>query len=364
MINTSNSTLLAFQGQNVITPWDRLKKYIFKSYPIIYVDKRTTDIDEVTALASEYSEKSEMVWVVLKDSTENPDFPWHYKPSDVGRNFIHKFPKVVKRTGRAVTYGDIQLVPTGGVIHGVYENKIIATYHEADFDIVMISFHEAEADHNYQKLKQRFPDAIHVKNVQGIGNAHKKAGEMAKSEMVYIVDADAEVHDDFAFDYIPPMSKRSNTTYVWFARNPINGLEYGYGGVKLFPRKQIMEMGHVLPDFSTGSAFYQPVKDVSNTTRFNKDPFRTWRSAFRECVKLSSSVNPNQRQVETDLRLKTWCTVDQGGRFGRYCIKGALEGKAYGIEHKDDVEALNKINDFEWLREQFVESMKKRISAD
>ena len=50
---------------------------------------------------------------------------------------------------------------------------------------------------------------------------------------------------------------------------------------------------------------------------------------------------------------------DNGERFGRYCIKG---GKAYGKVNKGDVEALNKINDFEWLREQFVVSMKKRIT--
>ena len=34
-------------------------------------------------------------------------------------------------------------------------------------------------------------------------------------------------------------------------------------------------------------------------------------------------------------------------------FKGALEGKEYGIANKDDNEALVKINDFEWLREQF-----------
>ena len=55
-------------------------------------------------------------------------------------------------------------------------------------------------------------------------------------------------------------------------------------------------------------------------------------------------------------------TIDNGERFGRYCIKGANEGKTYGLEHKDDIEALNKINDFEWLREQFVASMKKKIT--
>jgi len=362
MIKTS-STLLDFKGQSVVTPWDRLKKFIFKSYPIIYVQERTTDIDVLTELATEYLGKSDMVWIVQESTMVNPGFPWHYKPSDMGRNFIHKFPKVIKRTGRPVNYGDIQLVPTGGVIHGVFENKVIGTYHEADFDIVIISFHEAEADQNYQKLRVRFPDAIHIKNVEGIGNAHKKAGEQAKTEMVYIVDADADVMGDFCFDYIPPMSKRANTTYVWSARNPINGLEYGYGGIKLFPRTQLLELGHVLPDFTTSAAFYQPVSDVSNITRFNKDPFRTWRGAFRETVKLASAINPNSPKQETIDRLETWCTVDTGGRFGRYCIKGALEGKAYGEEHKDDLEALNKINDFEWLREQFVESMKKRVRA-
>lgn len=361
MIKTSN-LLRDFKGQSVITPWDRLKRHIFPSYPVIETDKVVTNENDLTELAFEYQGKSEMVWVVSSNINVNPNFPWHYRPSDVGLNFIHEFQKVTRRTSRPVGNNDIRLVPTGGVIHGTLKNKIISSYHDDEFDIFMISYYEEEADQNFQKLKMRFPEAQHVKNIEGIGNAHKRVGELARTEMVYIVDADAVVMDDYHFDYVPPMAKRKNSTYVWHARNPINGLEYGYGGVKLFPRQQLLEMGHKLPDFSTGSAFYQPVRDVSNITFFNRDPYRTWRSAFRECVKLASAVNPNQKQAETDERLHTWCTVDNGERFGRYCIKGALEGKAYGIEHKDDVDALNKINDFEWLREQFVASMKKRIT--
>ena len=353
-------TMREFKGQNVVTPWDRLKKHIFNSYPVIHTEEKITSAEELTKLAFEYVGKSDMVWVVSEKMQQNPDFPWHYRPSDEGRNFIHEFPRVTKRNKRPVSWGDIRLVPTGGVVHGSVQNKIVAGYHEADFDIFMISFHEAEADENFVKLKQRFPEAKHVKNVKGIGNAHRQVGELAKSEMVYVVDADADIMDHFHFDYQPPMSNRKNTTYVWRAKNPINDLEYGYGAIKLFPKNQLIELGHELPDFSTGSAFFQPISDVSNITRFNKDPFRTWRSAFRECVKLASAVNPNQKQAETDERLETWCTVDNGGRFGRYCVKGANEGKAYGIEHKDDVDALNKINDFEWLREQFVASMKKK----
>ena len=351
-----------FQGQSVVTPWDRLKKYIFPTYPIIKTDKRVTREDTLLTLAKQFEDKADMVWVVNETANIRENFPWHYRPSDDGRNFIHKFPTVTKRTKSTVLQGDVHLVPTAGKLWGSYENKIIAAYQKTDFDVFMISFHEAEADANFLKLKQKFPDAKHVKNVEGIGNAHKECAKQSTTEMVYIVDADADIVDDFHFDFMPPMSKRKNTTYVWSARNPINGLEYGYGAVKLFPRVQLLEMGHQLPDFTTGVSFYQPISDVSNYTRFNKDPYRTWRSAFRECVKLASTVNPNQKQEETDARLEAWCTVDNGERFGRYCIKGALEGKAYGEANKDNIEALNKINDYEWLREQFVQSMKKRIT--
>lgn len=360
MINLKQSQLFDFAGQNIISPFDRLKKYIFASYPIIESDS-LLDNDALLERASEHADEASMVWVKRTKAVIRDDFPWHWRPSGIGQQFIHLFPKVIKRTGRTVGRGDLKLVPTGMVAHGNVDNNIICSYNDIDFEVFMISYHEEEADSNFAKLKQRFPDAKHVKNVKGIGNAHKECGERSETEMCYIVDADTIINDDFNFDFMPPMNKRKSTTYVWFARNPINDLAYGYGGIKLFPKQQLIEMGHELPDFSTGSAFYQPIKDVASVTAFNKDPFRTWRSAFRECVKLASAVNPNQKQAETDERLETWCTVDNGGRFGRYCIKGANEGKAYGIEHANDVDALNKINDFEWLREQFVASMKNNI---
>jgi len=359
MINLGN-TLFDYIGQTVVTPWDRLKKHIFQSYPVHTTSMPATD-DNLLEVARKYEDESDMVWIVSDKAKIVIDFPWHFKPSDIGHAFIHSFPRVIKRTKRPVIWNDIKLVPTGGMAHGHVKNKIISSYHESEFNIIMISYHEPEADKKFQDLKERFPEVKHVKNVKGIGEAHKAAGKLSDTDMVWIVDADADVLPSFAFDYVPPMSKRKNTTYSWSARNPVNDLEYGYGGIKLFPKEQLLTMGHELPDFSTGAAFFQPVRDVANITCFNKDPFRTWRSSFRECVKLSSKINPNVVDAETEHRLNDWCTVDNGARFGRYCIKGANEGKAYGIKHKDDIDALNKINDFEWLREQFVASMKKRI---
>jgi hypothetical protein len=49
------------------------------------------------------------------------------------------------------------------------------------------------------------------------------------------------------------------------------------------------------------------------------------------------------------LRLHRWCTV--GSDLD--AIAGAVAGRVYGTTHKNNVDALKKINDFEWLQEQF-----------
>ena len=35
---------------------------------------------------------------------------------------------------------------------------------------------------------------------------------------------------------------------------------------------------------------FRAMPEVSNTTNFNTSPFETWKSAFRECCKLSSKI--------------------------------------------------------------------------
>jgi hypothetical protein len=92
---------------------------------------------------------------------------------------------------------------------------------------------------------------------------------------------------------------------------------------------------------------------ISTVTAFITDEFNTWKSAFRECCKLSSKVIDRQKNAETEVRLHTWCTVGKDKPFGEYAIKGARAGTAYGSENKGNIDALKMINDFDWLREQY-----------
>jgi hypothetical protein len=108
------------------------------------------------------------------------------------------------------------------------------------------------------------------------------------------------------------------------------------------------------PDMTTSiSKQFNAVPIVSNITAFNTDPFSTWKSAFRECVKLASGIIVRNKEKETLERLETWCTVGNDRDFGIYCIAGANAGKLYGESNKDNPTMLNNINDFDWLKQEF-----------
>jgi len=69
------------------------------------------------------------------------------------------------------------------------------------YDIVFISYQEPNADKNYSKLKERFPMTKRVHGVKGIHQAHIAAAKKSFTKMFWIVDGDAEILDDFDFDY-------------------------------------------------------------------------------------------------------------------------------------------------------------------
>lgn len=212
------------------------------------------------------------------------------------------------------------------------------------YDIVFISYDEINADDNYVRLKERFPLAKRVHGVDGIHNAHIAAAKKAFTKMFWVVDADAIILDDFNFDY--EVTKWDlDVVHVWRSRNPVNGLEYGYGGVKLFPKTLTINMRTDTVDMTTTiSSKFKAMSTVSNITAFNTDPFTTWRSAFRECCKLVLINNE-----ESLVRLDRWCTI--GSDLN--AINGAKAGKIYGEKNASDMEALAKINDFTWLKDQW-----------
>ena len=229
-------------------------------------------------------------------------------------------------------------------------DRLVSKHHV--YDVVFISYNEPNADENYNNLLVKCPRAKRVHGVKGIHRAHIAAAKLCDTDMIWIVDGDAVVNDDFNFDLVIS-SYDIDCVHVWRSRNPLNGLEYGYGGVKLLPRQLTLDMDVNSSDMTTSiSKKFKAVEIVSNITLFNTDKFSTWRSAFRECAKLASRSIQRHLEEETNTRLDTWCTTAQGN-YSSDALRGAREGRRYGEENKNNSTLLSKINDFDWLKTQF-----------
>lgn len=307
---------------------------------------------------------TKFVWIVYHDLDINPDFKFDYKVDEYSEEYTHVFLNE-RPWYKDDFYDGIALMPKhshhgpGEITARFYIHKkhvpiVASTPRVEETDAVFISYNEPNADENYQRILDRFPDVKRVHGVKGIHQAHIEAAKLCDSRVFYVIDGDAQLTDYFKFNYTP-VRHNWDAVHVWRSENPVNGLVYGYGGVKLLPRQQTLDMDTTKPDMTTSiSNKFVAVKKISNLTAFNSDPFSAWKGAFRECVKLSSKVIDRQKDDETNKRLRTWCTYTKpDAEYAEYALKGAKAGAAYGARMRNDKEALAKINDFDWLRERF-----------
>lgn len=326
--------------------WTKFKK----RFPTAHKIENVTSFDAVKKCVL-----TKLYWIVWDDIEITEQFKFDYDPEEWDQQYTHVFQN-------ADRYNGVCLIPkSASVSKREFDYRFYSNQKKVDieasrpkpFDIVFISYHEPNAEENYQLLISRVnPSRVHrVDGVNGIHEAHIAAAKLACTAMFWVVDGDAVVVDDF--DFLIDLPDKT-TVYVWRSRNPINALEYGYGGIKLLPRTLTLEMDINTLDMTTSiSNKFRAVNTVSNTNAFNTDEFTTWRSAFRECCKLASRVIDRQHDDETQQRLDTWCTVGVDQPYGKFAIAGALLGRQYGLENKNNPNALIKINDFDWLQGQF-----------
>ena len=221
-------------------------------------------------------------------------------------------------------------------------------------DVIFISYHESNAEENWERVLEKAPQAKRVDGVKGIFEAHKAAARLSTTDMFYVVDGDAYLMPDWEFDYQPGIFDR-DCAYVWHSKNMVNGLVYGYGGVKLFSKAAMLRAKAMTKlDMTTSIMPKLKVMDkVSNITAFNTDEFSTWRSSFRECVKLCYNLTSDPSNLEHHTRLDAWLNNGKNAKFGKYSIQAARQAVDFAEKNKDKYKALLKINDRDWLLEQF-----------
>ena len=215
-------------------------------------------------------------------------------------------------------------------------------------DVVFISNGESMAHANWQQLLNVCERAKRSDGITGREAAYKAAAKISTTPWFFAVFAKTEVLPDFKFDYQPDRMQQPKH-YIFHSKNPVNGLEYGAMNINLYNRQLVLDTQPGL-DF-TLSAAHEVVPICASISRFNTDPWVTWRSAFREVLKLQREVDRGA-DVEIQYRLNTWLTKAQGEN-AQWCLQGAADAARYYQSINGDYDGLKLSFDWAWLQDYY-----------
>jgi hypothetical protein len=201
---------------------------------------------------------------------------------------------------------------------------------------------EAQIPHGLQKIRR-------VQNVNGRIAAYHAAARASQSDWFFAVFAKLEVVGSFDFGWQPDYWQEAKH-YIFHSRNCLNNLEYGHMGVIAYNKRLVLDTIESGLDF-TLSKKHTVVPELSAIAYFNQDPWMTWRTAFREVLKLKQFMSDSPT-LETEYRLDTWLTVANGDN-AEWCLRGARDAVDYYDEVGGDRDKLMLSFDWPWLAGQF-----------
>jgi hypothetical protein len=211
----------------------------------------------------------------------------------------------------------------------------------ADLDVVFLTYDEPRREEFWIQIQNMVPWAVRVDGVKGSDAAHKAAADASSTDRFVLIDGD-NIPDPSFFNL--QLDARINPRGVlrYRARNNINGLMYGNGGLSVWHKDFVYNMKtHENSDGTDATAVefcfhpdYWAMHDCYSTTYPDATAFQAWRAGFREGVKmcLDRGAKPgieefNKRVVSRNYdNLCIWQTVGADVDNGFWAIYGARLG--------------------------------------
>ena len=235
----------------------------------------------------------------------------------------------------------------------------------ADLDCIFLTYDEPNKEINWIKIQNMVPWAKRVDGVKGSDAAHKAAADASDTDRFVLVDGDNIPDPEFFNLQLALDNTNRDCVFRWRARNHINGLMYGNGGMSCWTKEFIHNMRtHEATDGSAENDVefcfypnYWAMSDCYSTTYPNATPFQAWRAGFREGVKmcLDRGAKPEMTEFERRVHdrnydhLCIWQTVGADVENGLWAIYGARLGTYMtmieGWNHKDvqDFDVLSRL---------------------
>jgi hypothetical protein len=210
-------------------------------------------------------------------------------------------------------------------------------------DIVFIDNGEPMGEYNWLQLPHTsIPNGIHRSSgVNGRVAAYQAAAKLSTTPWFFAVFAKLAVDEKFDWSWQPDRMQEPKH-YIFHARNPVNGLEYGHQAMIAYNKELVLANTGIGLDFTLDSA-HEVVPILSGTSEYAQSPWMAWRTAFRECIKLRHSLP----DVENEYRLNQWLTRDN--TVEQWSKKGAEDAVEYYESVGGNIVELRKSYDWAWL---------------
>lgn len=213
----------------------------------------------------------------------------------------------------------------------------------ADLDCIYLSYDEPQKEEFWVRIKNLVPWAKRIDGVKGSDAAHKAAAKASDTERFILIDGDNLPDAEF-FNLTLKFEHSSwhDAVFRWRARNHVNGLRYGNGGLSSWTREFALGMHtHENTDGTDATVvefcfdpLYWAMHDCYSTTYPNGSAKHAWRAGFREGVKMC--LNKGARPTLADFRdrvhhrnldhLTIWHNVGADADNGIWAIAGARQG--------------------------------------
>jgi hypothetical protein len=232
----------------------------------------------------------------------------------------------------------------------------------ADLDCIYLTYDEPKKEEFWIKIQNMVPWAKRVDGVKGSDAAHKAAANASDTDYFVLIDGDNMPDPEFFNLQI----RVTDTPQVfrWKARNHINGLLYGNGGMSCWHRDFVLNMRtHEASDGSDDTAVefcfdpnYIPMHNSYSTTYPNGIPFQAWRAGFREGVKmcLNRGAKPTLQEFDEMAHkrnldnLSIWHNVGRDVENGEWAIYGSRLGTY-----------MTMLQDWDYTQVQWFDSLKQ-----
>lgn len=212
----------------------------------------------------------------------------------------------------------------------------------ADLDVIYLTYDEPKKEEFWIKIQNMVPWAKRVDGVKGTDAAHKSAAEQSETDRFILIDGDNIPHSDF-FNLSLCLDEVShNKVFRWRAKNQINGLQYGNGGLSCWTKDFVNNMRtHEASDGNAENNVefcfhpdYWAMHDCYSTTYPNATKKQAFRAGFREGVKmcLDRGVKPSLAEFEQRVHnrnldhLSIWHNVGADVEHGAWAMYGARLG--------------------------------------